>query len=64
MKIICSGHNGPIDVSDKNIIDAHESPLQKKVIHCPVCKKQVLIHHVQMNNESQESGQNDKYKTI
>ncbi len=64
MKIICSGHNGPIDVSDRNIIEAHESPLQKMVVNCPVCKKQVLIHHILLNNESQDPDENERPETI
>jgi hypothetical protein len=50
MNIICPEHNGSIDVPDKYIIDALNSPQQTSVIICPVCKEQVIIHNVWIGN--------------
>lgn len=46
MQIICPGHNGAIDVPDKDIKDAFTTSSHSIVFHCPICEEDVLIENI------------------
>lgn len=50
MKILCSEHYGPIEIADKDVINALKNPLQTTMLVCPVCDAQIFIHDVWMEN--------------
>lgn len=46
MRIICPEHNGSIEVSDKDIAQAFNTPAKAIVFNCPVCEEEVLIRNI------------------
>lgn len=51
MKIICPEHEGPIEVSNKDIAEASWSHSKTLVFECPICQEEVLIKNIRLDPE-------------